>query len=85
MNEREKLMKNVMMYDFALIDTAEYLDSHPECRDAADYFYSTRVLFRGAVKDFEEKFGPLSHDGENMTGKNGWCWVETPWPWELGE
>lgn len=85
MNEREKMLKEVMVYEFALIDAGLYLDSYPDSSDAADYFCKTRVLLRNAVSKYEEKFGPLTYDGDNMFGQCGWRWNETPWPWEMGE
>lgn len=38
MTERETLLHNVQMYDFALLEAALYLDSHPQNADALAYF-----------------------------------------------
>lgn len=85
MNERERKLKEVMKYEFAVIEAALYLDSHPDCKNAQDYFCESRILFRNAVSEYEEKYGPLTYNGENIADGGRWRWIETPWPWELGE
>ena len=85
MSERDRKLKEVMKYEFAVIETALYLDSHPDCKNAKEYFCESRILFRNAVSEYEEKYGPLTYNGENITDNGKWRWVETPWPWELGE
>ena len=38
MTERQRLMRNVQMYDFALLEATEYLDGHPNDPNALVYF-----------------------------------------------
>ena len=44
MNEREKMLKKVMEYEFSVIDAGLYLDSYPDNECAVDYFLKTRAI-----------------------------------------
>ncbi len=80
MTERETLLQKVRMYDFALVDSALFLDGHP--KDAAALAYHNKVtkMYEQAVADYEAKFGPLTmkHAQDTMH----WRWIDDPWPWE---
>ena len=78
---REKALRQVQMYDFALTDTGLFLDTHPTNRAALAFYDATRQLYFDAVEAFESQFGPLT--AEDTDVENGWAWVETPWPWEM--
>ena len=78
---REEAMRQVQMYDFALIDTGLFLDTHPTNREALDFYASTRMRYLQVVEEYEQQFGPLTAQDTNTD--NGWAWVETPWPWEM--
>ena len=82
MNERERLLKRLSSYDFAIAEMHIYLDTHPDDRSAAD---ALRVYEEkgGALRsEFEAKFGPLSPADENG---NRWAWIADPWPWDIQE
>lgn len=80
MTERQKRMRDVQMYDFALVEAAEYLDGHPNDPNALSYFNTQQKLYQQAVRAYTRRFGPLqSKDG---TYTNSWSWVNDPWPWE---
>ena len=53
MTERETLLQKVRMYDFALVDSALFLDGHP--KDAAALAYHNKVtkMYDQAVADYE--------------------------------
>ena len=52
MNEREKMLKKVMEYEFSVIDAGLYLDSYPDNECAVDYFLKTRAMRNNAVSDY---------------------------------
>lgn len=80
MNEREKLLGQVRMYDFALVDAGLFLDGHPKNAAALAYFAKQKKLYDDAKATYEKKFGPLMFkDSEDTTQ---WNWVSDPWPWE---
>lgn len=80
MTEREKLMQQVRMYNFALIEAALFLDSHPKNAAALAYHRKNQAKYDEAVAAYEMKFGPLS----NLRTQDGneWHWIDDPWPWE---
>lgn len=78
---RDEALRKVQMYDFALTDTGLFLDTHPTNRAALTFYDETRKMYLQAVEEYEDQFGPLT--AEDTDVKNGWAWVETPWPWEM--
>ena len=80
MTERETLLHNVQMYDFALLEAALYLDSHPQNADALAYFKTQQALYHDAVDAYTQKYGPLQF--QHGIYDNTWSWVNAPWPWE---
>ena len=74
------LMKKLKEVDFAIIETALYLDAYPKCRKALDY-YKQLIKERGMLAEaINHKCGPMTiRDNEE---RDSWSWVEGPWPWE---
>ncbi|HWQ50766.1 MAG TPA: spore coat protein CotJB [Terriglobales bacterium] len=81
MNERERMLKAVQQYAFAMWDASLFLDSHPEDMKALAYFNKISELHRQAVADFEARYGPLT--SMSAAGTERWTWVDSPWPWEM--
>ena len=78
---REDAMRKVQMYDFALVDTGLFLDTHPTNRAALTFYDDTRKMYLQAVEEYEQQFGPLTATDTEI--EKGWIWVESPWPWEM--
>ncbi|MBQ8624247.1 MAG: spore coat protein CotJB [Oscillospiraceae bacterium] len=80
MNERERLLKRVQMYSFAIVDAALFLDTHPNDASGLAYYKKYKNLYKEAVEEFESKYGPLTI----LSDRNDtcWQWVNDPWPWE---
>lgn len=83
MSEKQRLMRKVQATTFALVEANLYLDSHPTCRNGLEYFEQHKAEHEKAVKEYEEKFGPLTAGASNNPKR--WEWVSTPFPWERGE
>ena len=83
MTERESMMHTIQMYDFALLEAAEYLDAHPQNPDALAYFKTQQARYRTAVNAYTRKYGPLQY--KNGDYDNTWSWVSDPWPWEAAD
>lgn len=77
--EKEKLMKMLQAMDFAIYETALFLDSNPKNRKALDYFKKAREMRDQIRGQYIEKYGPINFD--TIHGES-WNWVETPWPWQ---
>ena len=82
MNERERLLRRLSSYDFAVHELHIYLDTHPADSAAANALAYYEARAEKARTEFEEKFGPLS--SMNETG-NRWAWIADPWPWDNQE
>lgn len=81
MKERDSLLKKVQMYQFCLFDIHLYLDSHPFCKEALEYYKKYSELSKEANREYTEKFGPLNHSDVDVS--HHWTWVDGPWPWEM--
>jgi len=78
---REEMMRKIKCLNFAVIDLAEYLDTHPDDRKAL----CLHREYTNELKDLKDKyqrvFGPLSI----YYPCNKWRWLEGPWPWERSD
>lgn len=81
MNNRDKLLKTVQYYSFAVLEAGLFLDTHPDCREALEYYNKYKKLCREAKEQYEAKYGPLTVDSD--ANNESWQWAKTPWPWEL--
>ncbi len=80
-NTRQTLMKKVQMYEFALVEANLFLDTHPQDKDALQYYNKYAKLLQEAKAAYEKQFGsltPMAADGATR-----WSWVDDPWPWDL--
>jgi spore coat protein JB len=77
--EREILLKKISTYQFAVFDLQLFLDTHPNDTKTIQKMNEYRAEARPLVKEYEEKFGPLT---KSMTSQNNWHWIKAPWPWE---
>lgn len=80
MNEKKQLLQDIQIVAFVIQDVQLFLDTHPTCAGALDYFNYYNNLLTALTSEYEEKFGPLTVYGVDST--NGWTWIEEPWPWE---
>ena len=78
--DRVSLMKKIQMYDFVVDETVLYLDTHPACQQALEHFRKYKAMLDEAMKEYHEKYGPLT--AESSAGMDVWDWVKGPWPWE---
>lgn len=82
-NEREKMLKRVQICDFVLADTALFLDTNPDDKEALDHYKKYMAIRVDTVKDYVSRFGPIEHGDHD--GSDHWKWVDGPWPWENRE
>jgi spore coat protein JB len=57
-----------------------YLDTHPGCKTALDYYYQTVEALDSLTEEYEAKYAPLTSRG--VMTEQGWTWVNEPWPWQ---
>lgn len=80
MNDSRKLLRDIQKYDFALQETALYLDNHTTDKDALKYFSYFRGLAENARKEYARTCGPLQYQDQQRA--DFWLWASGPWPWE---
>ncbi len=78
---REKLMREIQEVGFALVDLNLFLDTHPNCKIALEYFRDMQKKYSQLQADYEMEYGPLTAFDTNT--EQGWTWIKSPWPWEL--
>lgn len=80
MSEKRQLLRDIQIVSFVVKEAQLFLDTHPDCADALDYFNYYNQLYSRLVEDYESKFGPLTISGVRSTSE--WTWISEPWPWE---
>lgn len=78
-NEQAELLTKVDAYCFAAHDLNLYLDTHPYDKDMINLFKELSEDSASAVKEYENKYGPLFVDSSKSYP---WQWNSSPWPWE---
>lgn len=81
MNERKKLLCEIMAQRFAADDTALFLDTHPQNRAALRYNTERRARLASLTDRYQAQYGPLT--AQTPQAAESWSWVEGPWPWEV--
>ncbi len=76
---RTKDLRRLQAIQFALHETVLYLDGHPNCENAMEYYQKMKQEYDNAYADFTAKYGPLT--AFEVTG-DSWSWINQPWPWE---
>ena len=77
---KEELMKLIQSTNFAIIEMALYLDTHPDSSCALSTYHDYQETFREAVKMYEKRFEPLTIYG--VCSDDYWTWGNEPWPWQ---
>lgn len=78
---RQVLMKQINEASFAVDEAVLFLDTHPDCAQAMQYYQSAVGARKAAMDAYQSRFGPLLVD--DVIG-NTWTWVTEKWPWEGG-
>lgn len=79
-SDKEQLMRAIQMYCFYLVDLKLYLDTHPDCMEALEFFKEYSELLDEAKQRYAEEYGgitPYVADGDTH-----FTWTDGPWPWE---
>lgn len=62
---------------FGMLETRIFLDTHPDNTEALEMYNNYSQKYMALVKEFENKYGPLTLNGINSDE-----WLEDPWPWD---
>ncbi|MDR0963999.1 MAG: spore coat protein CotJB [Clostridium sp.] len=80
MNARDQLYREIGIVDFVLVELCEFLDTHPTDVQALDYYSHYVKIKNQMMKEFSQKYYPLSKDYQEGNGE--WKWGAAPLPWE---
>lgn len=81
MTERDALLRKLSAYRFAAWETALFLDTHPTCAEALKAHREYLAEAEKVKKEFNEKYGMLTHACPHRD--DYWQWVCDPWPWDV--
>ena len=80
-NSASKLMRKIQQHSFAIVEATLYLDCHPNCAKALEYFKRHKIAYNKYIAEYEANYGPLTANvGANC---ESWNWIQGPWPWEM--
>lgn len=80
MNESAKMLREISIIDFTLVDLMLYLDAHPHDRNAMEYFNHYSRIKKQLSTEFSQRFYPLTKDYSDCDKE--WKWGNAPLPWE---
>lgn len=79
---KQDLYEWVLSLGLCAYDMLLYLDTHPDDKDALNYFNECNELYQKAKASYEERYGNLrAFTGEPL---KSWDWNAAPMPWEGG-
>lgn len=79
---KEALMQNIKELSFVKNELALFLDTHPACKTAIDYFHKTCE----ALDDYTVRLANLgipTTQGDVVSDEK-WTWTLEDWPWQSG-
>ena len=82
-NEQAELLLNVDQLSFAAHDLNLYLDIYPNNKNMIDLFNRYSQMTNEAIRQYENKYGPLNVN--TKTNSNTFDWEAYSWPWEMEE
>lgn len=78
--EGKRMLNDISIVGFVLVDLSLYLDTHPYDQEAMEYFNHYSRIRNKMTRDFSMRFFPLTTDLAE-SGKE-WRWGAAPLPWE---
>ena len=79
---KEALMQNIKELSFVKNELALFLDTHPACKTAIDYFHKTCE----ALDDYTVRLANMgipTTQGDVISDEK-WTWTLEDWPWQSG-
>ena len=70
----------LMAIDFVAKELELYLDTHADDSEAFNMYQTFLALSKEAHNRYVQHYGPICQN--DMLGKNSYCWLHDPWPWE---
>ena len=80
-SEKMEMLVNIGQMGFASHELNLYLDNYPNNRKALDLFNKYSNMTNKLIKEYENKYGPLTVGGINEDVP--FNWEKEKWPWEV--
>lgn len=80
---KKELLEWINVVSFAVDDVKLFLDTHPNCPEALEFFDEFKKQRVQALKEYAKYYGPLTLDTAS-TSMDYWKWINDPWPWQEG-
>ena len=77
--EGMRMLNDISIVDFVLVDLSLYLDTHPFDQEAMEYFNHYVRIKNKMSRDFSMRFFPLTKDLAESNKE--WRWGAAPLPW----
>lgn len=78
--DRKKALMHVQTLGFALDEAVLFLDTHPDNKEALEYFHEMHEKYDAAVAAYVSNYGPLQFT--DVKHSDGWSWGRDCLPWE---
>lgn len=78
---RGEMLQQIRCLGFAVVDIAQYLNTHPDDRKALCLHREYSERLKDLKDKYQKVYGPLSI----YYPCNSWRWLEEPWPWERSD
>ncbi len=79
---KNSLLEQIRALAFVKNELELYLDTHPSCPAALEYYEKTVDELDSLTALYEGEYSPLTAKG--VRTDEGWTWISTPWPWQEG-
>ena len=79
--QREMLLKKINEVSFAVDDILLFLDTHPDCQEALDFYRQNVAIRKEALSEYARLYGPLTIDTADDSCSRSWEWIQQPFPW----
>ena len=81
--QREMLLKKINEVSFAVDDILLFLDTHPDCQEALDFYRQNVAIRKEALSEYARLYGPLTIDTADDSCSRSWEWIQQPFPGEM--
>lgn len=80
MNQKQ-LLTQVQTTSLMALDLHLFLDTHPDNKEALEYYQKLCQQFQTLRNQYEQQYGPLLNFG-NQSEADPKKWISEPWPWQ---
>ncbi len=78
--EQMNMLMELMELSFVLIETALFLNTHPDDERALRIHNNASRQYSQLEEIYQSRFGPLKNTGMS---RYPWAYINDPWPWEI--